>query len=45
MLSEKQKELILELLHQEIEFLSKDYDGDSKEEQIYFIKSTIKKLE
>ena len=41
MLTKKQKVFILELLDNEMEFMTKDYVGDNQKEQIDFIQSTI----
>ena len=41
MLTKKQRVFILELLENELEFMTKDYIGDNRKEQIDFIQSTI----
>lgn len=41
MLTKKQRVFILELLENEMEFMTKDYTGDNQKEQIDFIQSTI----
>ena len=45
MLTKKQKVFILELLDNEMEFMTKDYIGDNQKEQIDFIQSTIVEIE
>lgn len=45
MLTQKQKNFILELLDNEMEFMTKDYIGDNQKEQINFIQSTIAEIE
>lgn len=45
MLTKKQRDFILELLDNEMEFMTKDYIGDNQKEQIDFIQSTIVEIE